>query len=336
MANSNLVRKQYHERLVLDVMEVQDSRGTFAEDVARGLAASPKSLPPKYFYDEQGSLLFEQITELEEYYLTRTEAGMLAAHGHDMLAAAGDPLTLVELGSGSSSKTRLLLDILAKRQARVDYVPIDISPTVVTEFGEQLLNDYPSLHIRGLICDYHQAMGELKSESHGRRLFLFLGSSMGNYTPQQAVRLLRVVREAMGPQDRLLLGLDLKKEAAVLRRAYDDAKGVTAAFNLNLLARINRELGGRFELERFRHKAFYNEEQGRVEMHLESLVSQLVPVNGLQRSFSFKNGETIHTENSYKFDRQGLQEILEPCALAIQRQWLDHRRWFSLNLIEPV
>lgn len=336
MANSNLVRKQYHERLVLDVMEVQDSRGTFAEDVARGLAASPKSLPPKYFYDEQGSLLFEQITELEEYYLTRTEAGMLAAHGHDMLAAAGDPLTLVELGSGSSSKTRLLLDILAKRQARVDYVPIDISPTVVTEFGEQLLNDYPSLHIRGLICDYHQAMGELKSESHGHRLFLFLGSSMGNYTPQQAVRLLRVVREAMGPQDRLLLGLDLKKEAAVLRRAYDDAKGVTAAFNLNLLARINRELGGRFELERFRHKAFYNEEQGRVEMHLESLVSQLVPVNGLQRSFSFKNGETIHTENSYKFDRQGLQEILEPCALAIQRQWLDHRRWFSLNLIEPV
>lgn len=336
MANSNLVRKQYHERLVLDVMEVQDSRGTFAEDVARGLAASPKSLPPKYFYDEQGSLLFEQITELEEYYLTRTEAGMLAAHGHDMLAAAGDPLTLVELGSGSSSKTRLLLDILAKRQARVDYVPIDISPTVVTEFGEQLLNDYPSLHIRGLICDYHQAMGELKSESHGRRLFLFLGSSMGNYTPQQAVRLLRVVREAMGPQDRLLLGLDLKKDAAVLRRAYDDAKGVTAAFNLNLLARINRELGGRFELERFRHKAFYNEEQGRVEMHLESLVSQLVPVNGLQRSFSFKNGETIHTENSYKFDRQGLQEILEPCALAIQRQWLDHRRWFSLNLIEPV
>ena len=336
MANSNLVRKQYHERLVLDVMEVQDSRGTFAEDVARGLAASPKSLPPKYFYDEQGSLLFEQITELEEYYLTRTEAGILAAHGHDMLAAAGDPLTLVELGSGSSSKTRLLLDILAKRQARVDYVPIDISPTVVTEFGEQLLNDYPSLHIRGLICDYHQAMGELKSESHGRRLFLFLGSSMGNYTPQQAVRLLRVVREAMGPQDRLLLGLDLKKDAAVLRRAYDDAKGVTAAFNLNLLARINRELGGRFELERFRHKAFYNEEQGRVEMHLESLVSQLVPVNGLQRSFSFKNGETIHTENSYKFDRQGLQEILEPCALAIQRQWLDHRRWFSLNLIEPV
>ena len=336
MANSNLVRKQLHERLVLDVMEVQDSRGTFAEDVARGLAASPKSLPPKYFYDEQGSLLFEQITELEEYYLTRTEAGMLAAHGHDMLAAAGDPLTLVELGSGSSSKTRLLLDILAKRQARVDYIPIDISPTVVTEFGEQLLNDYPSLHIRGLICDYHQAMGELKSESHGRRLFLFLGSSMGNYTPQQAVRLLRVVREAMGPQDRLLLGLDLKKDAAVLRRAYDDAKGVTAAFNLNLLARINRELGGRFELERFRHKAFYNEEQGRVEMHLESLVSQLVPVNGLQRSFSFKNGETIHTENSYKFDRQGLQEILEPCALAIQRQWLDHRRWFSLNLIEPV
>ena len=179
MAKSNLVRKQFHERLVLDVMEVQDSRGTFAEDVARGLSASPKSLPPKYFYDEQGSLLFEQITELEEYYLTRTEAGMLAAHGHDMLAAAGDPLTLVELGSGSSSKTRLLLDILAEQHARVDYVPIDISPTVVTEFGEQLLNDYPSLHIRGLICDYHQALGELKAESHGRRLFSLPGLQHG-------------------------------------------------------------------------------------------------------------------------------------------------------------
>ncbi len=253
-----------------------------------------------------------------------------------MVAEAGAHLTVVELGSGSSTKTRLLLDVLARRQARVDYVPVDISPTVVTEFGEQLLADYPSLHIRGLICDYHHALEALRGEAERPRLFLFLGSSLGNFPPAHAAGLLRAVRGAMGGADRLLLGLDLQKSPEVLQRAYDDAEGVTAAFNLNLLARINRELGGRFDLERFRHQAFYNAEEGRIEMHLESLIYQIVPVHSLGQSFTFRAGETIHTENSYKFDREGLEAMLGECGLRLERHCTDARGWFSLNLIAPA
>ena len=336
MDSANLVRRQFHDRLVLDIIESTDLRKGFREDVLRGLTSEPKSIPPKYFYDERGSQLFEAITETEEYYPTRTEAGILAEHGEEMLDAAGTGLTVVELGSGSSTKTRLLLERLAARQPRVEYIPIDISPTVVTEFGEQLLADYPSLHIRGLICDYNRALGELKEPSEERRLFLFLGSSMGNFTPSQAAALLGVIREAMGPQDCLLLGLDLKKDPAVLHRAYNDAQGVTAAFNLNLLERINRELGGQFDLERFAHVAFYNAERGRIEMHLESRVSQIVPVEAFGRGFTFQAGERIHTENSYKFDRQQLQGLLSEARLALERQWLDAHQWFSLNLVRPA
>jgi len=336
MTRSNLVRRKYHKRLVLDIMEKNDALEDFRVDVEHGLSSSPKSIPPKYFYDERGSRLFEQITALDSYYPTRTEASILSDHGLEILDAMGDAVTMVELGSGSSTKTRLLLDILSHRQQRVDYVPIDISPTVVTRFGEQLLADYPSLHIRGLICDYHLAMEALKAEPGQRRLFLFLGSSMGNYHPHQAAELLQVVRGAMADHDRLLLGLDLKKEPALLHLAYNDPEGVTAAFNLNLLERINRELEGRFELERFTHKALYNEEEGRIEMYLESTMHQIVPIQSLDRCFTFRQGETIHTENSYKFDRRRLENILGNCDLKIERQFLDRRRWFSVNLIAPV
>lgn len=336
MTRPNLVRRKYHERLVLDIMEKSDAREDFRADVELGLSSSPKSIPPKYFYDEQGSRLFEQITRLEAYYPTRTEASILSDHGLEVIDAMGEAVTIVELGSGSSTKTRLLLDILAHRQQRVDYIPIDISPTVVTQFGEQLLADYPMLHIRGLICDYHQALDALKEEPGQRRLFLFLGSSLGNYHPHQATELLQEIRAAMADHDRLLLGLDLKKDPEVLHLAYNDPEGVTAAFNLNLLERINRELEGRFELERFAHKALYNLEEGRIEMYLESMMHQLVPIKAMERSFTFRQGETIHTENSYKFDRQRLENILGQCDLKIERQFLDHRQWFSVNLIAPL
>jgi L-histidine Nalpha-methyltransferase len=336
MDGAHLVRRTFHDRLVLDIIESADLRKSFREDVLRGLTREPKSIPPKYFYDERGSQLFEAITGLEEYYPTRTEAAILAEHGEAMLDAAGAELTVVELGSGSSSKTRLLLERLAARQPRVDYVPIDISASVVTEFGEQLLHDYPSLYIRGLICDYHRGLGELKEPSGQRRLFLFLGSSMGNYTPSQAAALLQVIREALGPRDSLLLGLDLKKDPAVLHRAYNDAQGVTAAFNLNLLTRINAELGGQFDLERFAHVAFYNEDAGRIEMHLESRVSQIVPIEALGRGVSLHAGERIHTENSYKFDRGQLERLLAGAGLALREQWLDRQGWFSLSLAVPA
>lgn len=330
-----LVRKPLHARLVLDVMEHQGAQDELARDVALGLAARPKALPPKYFYDAQGSRLFEQITALEAYYPTRIETGILAAHGADILAAAGEPRTLVELGSGSSTKTRLLLDVLSRQGGRVDYVPIDVSPTVVTEFGQALLRDYPTLHIRGLICDYHRAMGVLRDSRETPRLFLFLGSSLGNYTPSQSAELLAEVAEAMGPTDGLLLGVDLKKDPAVLRRAYNDPEGITAAFNLNLLHRINRELGGHFAVERFDHVAFYDEQQGRIEMHLESTLSQQVVIDALGKSFLFDKGETLHTENSYKFDSQGLAAILEQAGLRLSHRWLDDAGWFALNLVQP-
>lgn len=336
MAGEELVRRAHSERLVLHCMEMDEHRDDFRAEVERGLASQPKRLAPKFFYDERGSQLFEQITETEEYYVTRTEAAILSEHGEAILDAAGSTITMVELGSGSSTKTRLLLDVLSRRQPRLDYVPVDISPSIVTAFGEQLLADYPTLHISGLICDYHRALDELKTRPDEAKLYLFLGSSLGNYTPAQARRLLRSIREAMGSQDRILLGLDMKKEREVLEAAYDDAQGVTAAFNLNLLQRINTELGGHFDLERFRHLALYNDDEGRVEMHLQSTESQIVPVDALGRTFSFHREETIHTENSYKFDQDRLESMVHGGQLRLEQQWTDERGWFSLSLLAPA
>lgn len=337
MNNLQMIRTRHHPRLVLDIMEMGDQKQAFAQEVAAGLSRDPKSIPPMFFYDMEGSRLFEQITELEAYYPTRTEAAILAVHGEDILAAAGECLAVVELGSGSSTKTRLLLDILARKQYRVDYTPIDISPTVVTEFGKQLLADYPDLHIRGLICDYHHALEVLESKNNDgvSFLYLFLGSSLGNYSPEQALVLLKAIRQNLNPGDRLLLGVDLKKDENILHGAYNDESGVTAAFNMNLLTRINRELGGEFNPERFQHRAFYNQKEGRIEMHLESLESQIVPVAALERSFAFTAGETLHTENSYKFDTQSLEAMASKSDMRLLQQWTDERGWFALNLLAP-
>lgn len=335
MGRTQLIENLHHERFVLRQLQQHDHHRDFLSEVGTGLRASPKTLSPKFFYDEEGSLLFERITEQAEYYPTRKEAEILETHGGEIIDTTrrGEDFTMVELGSGSSTKTRLLLNELADRQDAISYVPIDISPTIVTEFAERLLRDYPELHITGLICDYHQAMAELKSHPEDHKLFLFLGSSLGNFTPESAAALLSDIATAMGPQDKLLLGLDLIKDEGVLNRAYNDAAGVTAAFNLNLLTRINRELGGDFDLAGFRHKAFFNAAQRRVEMHLESLVSQTVQIAALDTEFAFTAGETIHTENSYKFDRATLDELLAGTGLRLVQQWRDGDDWFSLNLV---
>ncbi|MBI3992908.1 MAG: L-histidine N(alpha)-methyltransferase [Candidatus Lambdaproteobacteria bacterium] len=329
----HLVRKKHDERLVLHRLQETDHVAEFREAVRVGLGRSPKQISPKFFYDERGSQLFEAITRTEEYYPTRTEAALLTAHVEEIIDTAGEHMRLVELGSGSSTKTRVILDAIAARQKALEYIPIDISPTIVTEFGKQLLEDYPDLTIRGLICDYRHAMAELRQRDLPNKLFLFLGSSMGNFLPEDAVSLLRDIRATMNAHDYLLLGLDMVKEAQVLHRAYNDAAGVTAEFNLNLLARINRELGGEFNLAGFRHRAFYDAAQRRIEMHLESLANQIVPIAALGRSCSFKQGETIHTENSYKFDRHALDELFSGAGLRLTGQWFDPRRWFSLNLL---
>jgi dimethylhistidine N-methyltransferase len=331
-------------RLTLLCQPQQDQRRELREAVERGLVQTPKQIPPRFFYDDEGSRLFERITATPEYYPTRTEASILQQYGSEILAAAfgtrggyaasGAP-TMVELGSGSSAKTRLLLDAFGREQA-LTYMPIDVSADAVRTFGLSLLTDYPALSIQGLVCDYHDAAELLRSSGVGPRLFLFLGSSLGNYDQPEAHRLLALMRSAMGPRDRFLLGLDLKKDEAVLNAAYNDAEGVTAAFNLNLLVRINADLGGHFNLAHFAHLAFYNGSAGRIEMHLESLEDQVVRIDALGRSYGFRRGERLHTENSYKYGPGELAALLQGTGLAIERQWFDTRGWFSLNLLAPA
>jgi len=335
MSRPTLIRMQPRPRLVLEYLGSGERTMDFREAVSDGFARHPRSIPPMFFYDAEGSRLFEQITELPEYYPTRTETTILTEHAGAILDLAGDLTHLVELGSGSATKTRLLLEALDKLRDSVIYTPIDISQAMVMEFSDRLLDDYPSLQIHGLICDYHRALEALRSNPSQGRLFLFLGSSLGNFTPNQSIKLLQDVRSAMSPQDRFLLGLDLKKDPAVLYWAYNDAQGVTAAFNRNLLARINRELGGGFDLDRFQHVAFYDERQGRIEMHLESVESQLVPVKALGRTYTFQKGERIHTENSYKFDSAGIEFMAREAGFSVAGQWHDDQGWFGITLLAP-
>jgi dimethylhistidine N-methyltransferase len=318
-----------NDRLVIEHLAQADERRDFLAAVAAGLAAHPKRIAPKFFYDAVGSGLFERITDTPEYYPTRTEAALLERHGAEMLAAAGRPACLVELGSGSARKTRPLLERMARDAPRVEYVPIDVSPASLAALAEGLLAGVPRLAIHGLVGDYHQALQALKARAATPKLFLFLGSSLGNYDLPGARALLALVRGAMGPADAFLLGLDRIKDPAVLHAAYNDAEGVTAAFNLNLLARINRELGGHFDLARFRHVAFYDGAARRIEMHLESLASQTVAVDALGQSYGFAPGERLHTENSHKYDDATIAEVTAGAGLRVARRWTDERGWFE-------
>ncbi|HEX9940936.1 MAG TPA: L-histidine N(alpha)-methyltransferase [Thermoanaerobaculia bacterium] len=311
------------------------SAPSFAEDVRQGLTASPKVLYPKYFYDELGSRLFEAITALPEYYLTRSEAEILRAHASEIAGALGGPVWLLELGSGDGQKTRLLIEALLARQGRLEYVPVDISESAVETSSRSLLLSYPDLRITAYVGEYHTALRAVRQERAlpGRTLVLFLGSTLGNLDPVERPVLLRDVRGLLDPGEGLLLGVDLKKPESVLLPAYDDPLGVTAAFNLNLLARINRELGGEFDLAAFRHRALYNREAGRIEMHLESRRDQTVPVRSLGIEAPFAAGETIHTENSYKFDLEQVAALAAETGFELRRTWTDAARRFASNLL---
>lgn len=311
-------------------------RRTFAEDVRAGLTAAPKSLPPKHFYDTLGSRLFEAITALPEYYLTRAEAEILRAHAGDVAALLGRPIRVVELGSGDGQKTRLLLEELLELQRTLEYLPIDISGSAVEASARSLLLSYPGLRVKGYVGEYHQALQAMTGDQgrQGERtLVLFLGSTLGNLDPAERLTLLRDVRGMLRPGDGLLLGVDLKKSEEVLLPAYDDPLGVTAAFNLNLLVRINRELGGGFDLRGFRHRALYNRVEGRVEMHLESLREQTVPIRNLGIEVPFAAGETIHTENSHKFDLGQVAELASGAGFRLARTWTDAGEKFASNLL---
>lgn len=302
-----------------------------AGDVLQGLSSEPKRLPPKLFYDAEGSRLFEQITRTAEYYPTRTERGILETHAGEIIEAVGSNVSLVELGAGSASKTRVLISALLRRQLRLEFHPVDVSPTALKDALAALNGDFPRLRVRPIVADYSQGLPEL-SEISGRRLVLFIGSTIGNFEPEEALGFLNRVGRSLRPGDALLIGFDMVKDARVLRNAYNDASGVTARFNKNLLARINRELGADFDLEEFQHVAFWNRRMSRIEMHLESRVDQVVHIPDLDRSFPFLFGERIHTENSYKFTSSSIKRLLKQCSLNLEHRWTDSKEWFSVVL----
>src|SRR6201996_2874292 len=305
-----------------------------ASEVLHGLTAQPKTLSPWLFYDEAGSQLFEDITELPEYYVTRTERHILAAHANEIVAAAagGRPLTMIELGAGTATKTGLLLKAVVRLQGGVRYCPIDVSETALDQAKTRLEAELPDVTVEPIVADYTEGMRQNNGAPSDRRLVLYIGSSIGNFSPADAVDVLRGVRTQLRPGDGLLLGTDMVKDTRVLLAAYDDAAGVTARFNLNVLTRINRELDARFNTNFFRHQARWNEQQSRIEMHLESLLTQRVSVRALDLQVRFKLGETIHTENSYKFTDERAQALLNRAGFKVRQQWSDVHGWFGVYL----
>jgi dimethylhistidine N-methyltransferase len=292
-------------------------------EAVRALLVSPKTLPPKLFYDDEGARLFERICTLEEYYLPRAELEILRARSSEIAELAGPGSALVEYGSGAAVKIRVLLDAL---QEPVAYVPIDISVEQLHRVADGLRTDYPGLAVHPVRADFTAPLVLPAATPRARRIAFFPGSTIGNFHPKEAVAFLRRVRMTIGHDGALVLGVDRRKDHRVLHKAYNDAAGVTAAFNLNVLARLNREAGAHFDLTRFRHHAFFNAEESRIEMHLESLHDQIVRVGGVP--IEFDQGETIWTESSYKYDRERLNALVEAAGFAITRMWTDVREQF--------
>jgi dimethylhistidine N-methyltransferase len=300
-------------------------------DVRMGLQSVPKTLPPRYFYDDRGSQLFEQICELPEYYPTRTEASILRQYADEIVALTGTS-ELVELGSGSSTKTRLLLDAFSRQTQEMLYLPIDVSGGMLEQSARTLLAEYPSLHVRGLVGTYEQALDRLPPRTLPTRTLMFLGSTIGNLTPHRCQQFLARVSHALQRGEYFLLGLDLQKPKAILEAAYNDARGITAEFNLNMLAHLNRRFQGNFNLAQFQHWAFFNEKESQIEMHLRSTVAQTAYLQHLDLTVELARGETIHTEISRKFDSQEMAENLTRQGLDPVHTWTDEKGWFGVML----
>ena len=312
-------------RTILAVRSQPSSLGEFGHAVLKGLSAPRKRLPCQYFYDAAGSELFEEITRLEEYYPTRTETAILRAHAPSMAGPSGRDAVLVEFGSGSSRKTELVLAALA---APCAYVPIDVSASALSDAWGRLELRFPGLEIIPVNANFWEARLPARVFAHGK-LGFFPGSTIGNFDPPDAGRLLMHFARVLGSPSRLIVGVDLDKDPHRLVAAYDDAKGVTARFNLNLLQRINRELGGDFDVRRFAHRAIYDQEFKRIEMHLVSRACQTVHVLG--RPFSFAEGESIHTENSYKYSVEQFRAVARGAGWQPAGLWMDANRDFSVH-----
>jgi dimethylhistidine N-methyltransferase len=316
--------------LVPDRAEAGD-REEFRDAVLAGLERSPRAIPPKFLYDARGSELFDAICELPEYYLTRTETGILTDCAAELARLAGPGCALVEFGSGSSVKTRLLLDAMPDLAA---YVPIDISRLHLDVTAERLRRDYPRLRVEPVCADY-MVLETLPAEMNGApRLGFFPGSTIGNLEPEDATAFLRRARALLGDRGAMVLGVDLKKDHQRLHDAYNDSAGVTAAFTLNLLRRMNRELGAGFDLSAFIHEAFYNPVEGRIEIYFRSLRDQSVAVAG--RAFAFTEGERVHTEYSYKYDTAGIAALAQSAGFTIDRTWTDPSRLFAVVYLEAA
>lgn len=337
--SNNATEEEADARLQIENLTgAQSPAENFTEDVRQGLGASPKRLLPKYFYDTLGSQLFEAICLLPEYYLTRAEDEIFAAHADEIVGCLGGAKTLlVEMGSGSATKTRRIIEALLKRQRELLYIPVDISATALKTSAHLLLEHFSALRIKAYASDYHTAFESIREDAQAseyRVLALFLGSNIGNFDHAEAEDFLRRLRRNVLRRagDTLLLGADLRKDAPTLEAAYDDSLGVTAAFNLNLLARINRELDADFNPREFRHIAFYNEEAGRVEVYLESKRAQTVHIRRPDYRVEFAAGERIHTEYSHKYSAAELSALAHRTGYTHARTWLDGEKRFSSNL----
>jgi dimethylhistidine N-methyltransferase len=304
----------------------ESSTREFAEAVLKGLSAPRKRLPCQYFYDAEGSRLFEEITQLEEYYPTRTETAILRQNADAMARPSGRNAVLVEFGSGSSRKTELMLAALETPHA---YVPVDVSDSALEDAARRLERRFPDLEVMPVHASFCDALRLPARVAGHRKLGFFPGSTIGNFDPPDAGRLLMHFARILGPGSRLIVGVDLDKDTRRLVPAYDDAQGVTARFNLNLLVRINRELGGEFDLARFQHRAIYDRHLKRIEMHLVSRARQSVRLLG--RSFEFAAGETIHTENSYKYSVEQFRALAKGAGWRPAQVWMDARRDFSVH-----
>lgn len=315
----------------VEIGEGELTQENFLRDVLRGLARPVKSLPCKYFYDHEGARLFEAICELEEYYPTRTETGILRRRIKEIAALPGPDCSLVELGSGSSTKTRLLLGHLERPAC---YVPVDVARTQLLECSAALAQDYVGMEVLPVCADYTNHFDLPDFPAIARRTMVFFpGSTIGNFEPEEAEHFLQRITKFCGAAGGLLIGVDLKKDPQVLHAAYNDAQGVTAAFNLNVLARANRELEARFDLAQFEHQAFYNEAAGRIEMHLVSRRRQVVPVSGMK--FFFAKGESIITEYSYKYSRDEFRQLAARAGWEVRHCWTDENDWFGVFYLVP-
>jgi L-histidine Nalpha-methyltransferase len=321
--------------IAIDVHLDGDAAATMARDVREGLCTYPKELAPKYFYDERGSELFERITELEEYYPTRAEREILDLRSAEILAAAGDPRTLIELGSGSAAKTRHLLSAMREAGRLDTYVPVDISEEITHRTAAELVAEYPGLKVRGLVCDFEQHLERIP-DAPEPRMIAFLGGTIGNLYPRQRHAFLARIAALLSPGDHLLLGTDLIKDPTRLEAAYDDAAGVTAEFNKNVLEVLNRQLGADFDLDAFEHVARYDVEAERMDIRLRSLADQEVRVEGLDLEISFAAGEEMRTEISTKFTRERLEDAYAGVGLDLRGWFTDAAGDFALSLATPA